>query len=197
MLTELPTDSMEIVLHCQDPAHFKVRIYGDPDGRILTEEQNLKSLGSDIIKIPYNQLKSIHTGGRLDSLGKHETVGKVRQSIGDFLLNRWYKGKGTPILYNVRIDTSRSYYHEFTWEFSRLSHEVLEEGFYEYHRIKIEVQNRNNNIEISWQFTGKYGAGVLFPPRKNDYKLMEINYKREEEDYETKLFKKITEHLQK
>lgn len=197
ILTELPTDSMEIVLHCQDPSRFSVRIYGDIDGRILAEEQNVETLGSVIVKIPYNQLKSIHTGGRFDSLGKFETVGKVRKAVGDFLLKSWYKGKGTPILYNVRIDTSRTYFHEFTWEFSHLSYEVLEEGFYEYHRIKVEIQDRNNNIEISWQFTGKYGAGVLFPPRKNDYKLMEIKYKEQEMDYETKMFKKALEYLKK
>ncbi|TAK44431.1 MAG: hypothetical protein EPO28_04890 [Saprospiraceae bacterium] len=197
VLTELPTDSMEILLRCDDPAKFSVRIYGEADGRILADEQNMKSLGSGTIEIPFNQLREIHTGGRLDSLGKKKTVGQVRLAIGDYL-RKFYKGKGTPVLYNVRIDTSMSYYQEFTWEFTHLSNAVLkDEGFYEYHRIKIEVQDRNDKLEVSWQFTGKFGSGILFPPRRNDYKLVETYYPGAEKQYEYDLFKKITEYLQK
>ncbi|MCF8247776.1 MAG: hypothetical protein K9J37_22025 [Saprospiraceae bacterium] len=198
VMTELPTDSMEIIIRCDDPSYFNVRIYGEPGGRILADEQNMKALGGGIVKVPFNQLNTIHTGGRLDSLGRLRTVRKVRLAIGDYLLNHHYKDKGTPILYNVRIDTSASYYNEFTWEFTHLSNEVLkDEGYYEYHRIKIEVQDRNNNLEVTWQFTGKFGSGILFPPRRNDYKLMETYYREDEKEYEADLFKKITEYLQK
>ena len=198
VMTELPTDSMEIQLDCGDPAKFNVRIHGEADGRILFDEQNQQSLGSGTITIPFNQLRDIHTGGRLDSLGKKRTVRQVRIFIADYLRKVHYNGKGTPVLYNVRIDTSMSYYNEFTWEFTHLSHEVLEdEGFYEYHRIKIEVQDRNNQLEIGWQFTGKFGSGILFPPRRNDYKLMATYYPDKEKEYEDDLFKKIIEHLKK
>ena len=198
VLTELPTDSMEIILRCNDPDKFNVRIYGETDGRILADEQNMKALGSGTLSIPFDQLRDIHTGGRLDSLGKKRTVRQVRLAVADYLLNVHYKGKGTPILYNVRIDTTLSFFNEFTWEYTHLSDEVIkDEGFYEYHRIKVQVQDRNEQIEITWQFTAKFGSGILFPPRRNDYKLVETYYPGKEKDYEEGLFKKIIESLQK
>lgn len=197
VLAELSVDSTEILIRCLGQGSFTVRIFGETDGRILAEENDLKAMGADVIPIPFEDLKEVYTGGRLDSLGRKLTVRKVRLAVGDYLLNHWYKGKGTPILYNVRIDTSASYYNEFTWEFSHLNNEVLEDGYFEYHRIKIEIQERNNKLELGWQFTGKFGSGILFPPRRNDYKLMETYYKEDLEAYEEKLFRKITEYLQK
>lgn len=197
VLSELSVDSTEIVVRCDGHGLFNIRIFGQADGRILAQGNQLRAMGGGVIPIPFENLKDIYTGGRIDSLSNKLTVRKVRLAVGDYLLNHWYKGKGTPILYNVRIDTTASYYNEFTWEFTHLSHEVLEEGYYEYHRIKIEVQERNGQLELTWQFTGKFGSGILFPPRRNDYKLMETYYKEDMEAYEEKLFKKITEYLQK
>ena len=197
VLSELSVDDTEIVIRCNGKGLFNIRIFGQEDGRILAQGNELKAMGGGVIPIPFDNLRDVYTGGRIDSLSHKLTVRKVRMAVGDYLLNHWYKGKGTPILYNVRIDTSASYYNEFTWEFSHLSHEVLEEGYYEYHRIKIEVQERNGQLELTWQFTGKFGSGILFPPRRNDYKLMETYYKDDMEAYEAKLFRKITEYLQK
>lgn len=197
VLTELSPKKVEIIVRCADDGLFNVRIFGESDGRILAEENDRKAMGNGTIPIPFEGLKEVYTGGHLDSLARKLTVRKVRLAVADYLLNQWYKGKGTSILYNVRIDTLNSYFTEFTWEFSRLSNEVLEDGYFEYHRIHIQVQERNDKLELSWQFTGKYGSGILFPPRKNDYKLMETYYKEELENYEKTLFKKITEFLQK
>jgi len=197
VLAELPADSTEVFIRCPEQGLFTIRIFSETDGRILAEENNLKAMGGGVVPIPFEELKEVYTGGRLDSLSRKLSVRKVRLAVGDYLLNHWYKGKGTPILYNVRIDTSYSHYNEFTWEFSHLSSEVLDEGYYEYHRIKIEVQERNNRLEFSWQFTGKFGSGILFPPRRNDYKLMETYYKSDVEEYERELFKKIEEYLKR
>ncbi len=194
-LTELPTDSVQIILHCNDPNLLRINIYGDSSGRILLEEENQQVMGSGTIPIPYHHLKSMYTASSLDSINAKLTVRKVRLAVSDYILNKWYKGKGTPILYNVRIDTTESYYNDFSFEFSHLSNEVLEEGYFEYHRIEVEVQERNERIEIDWEFTGKFGSGILFPPRRNDYKLMETYYKKDLERYEERLFKKISEFL--
>lgn len=197
VLSELSVDSTEIVVRCKGQALFNIRIYGRADGRILTQGNEMKIMGGGVIPIPFETLKEVYTGGRNSNIDHKLSVRKVRLAVGDYLLNHWYEGKGTPILYNVRVDTSASYYNEFTWEFSHLSHEVLDEGFYEYHRIRIEVRERNDQIELTWDFTGKFGSGILFPPRRNDYKLMETYYKDDLEAYEKKLFRKITEYLQK
>lgn len=195
VLTEIPTDSLEIFIHCNDPTQFSIRIFGEPNGAIRFQEENQTAMGNGLVKIPFEHLDTIYTGQKLDSIGRLKTVRRVRLAITDFLLNDWYKGKGTPILHNVRIDTTESYYNEFTFEFSRISHEILEEGYFEYHRIKVEVQEKNEQIEFSWTFTGKFGSGILFPPRRNDYKLMETYYQEDLERYETKLFKLISERL--
>jgi len=197
VLAELSVDSIEIVVRCKGQGLFNMRIFGGADGRILSQGSELKIMGGGVIPIPFENLKDIYTGGRIKNLDRKLTVRKVRLAVGDFLLGNWYKGKGTPILYNVRVDTTASFYNEFTWEFTHLSHEVLEEGYYEYHRIRIEVQERNDQLELTWDFTGKFGSGILFPPRRNDYKLMETYYKEDLEAYERKLFRKITEYLQK
>ena len=197
VLSELSVDSTEIIIRCKGQGLFNVRIFGGADGRILSQGNEMKIMGGGVIPISFDNLKDIYTGGRSTNIDRKLTVRKVRAAVGDYLLNHWYKGKGTPILYNVRVDTSASYYNEFTWEFTHLSHEVLEEGYYEYHRIRIEVRERNDQLELNWDFTGKFGSGILFPPRRNDYKLMETYYKDDLEAYEKKLFRKITEYLQK
>lgn len=197
VLSELSVDSTEIIVRCKGQGLFNMRIFGRADGRIFSQGNELRVMGGGVIPIPFDNLKEIYTGGRIRNIDRKLTVRKVRMAVGDYLLNYWYKGKGTPILYNVRVDTSASYYNEFTWEFTHLSHEVLEEGYYEYHRIRIEVRERNDQLELTWDFTGKFGSGILFPPRRNDYKLMETYYKDDLEAYEKKLFRKITEFLQK
>ncbi len=198
VLTEIALDSLEIKITCGHDEDFNVLIYGDSSGRIRLKEHITETQGEGVFSVPMIDVFKVNTGARLDSLNRNLTVRRVRLAISDFLYNLWYKGKGTPILYNVRIDTSSSHFTEFSWEFSHLSNEVLkDEGYYEYHLIAVEIQDVNGFILVNWAFTGKYGSGILFPPRKHDYKLMEIEYADEVKAYEERLFKTINEYIKK
>ena len=198
VLTEISTDSLEIEVKCEEGDGFLIKIFSDQQKRIRLKDHFIETQGEGIFAIPMLDVFKINAGVRLDSLSRDLTLRRVRLAIGDYLLNKWYKGKGTPVLYNVRIDTSSSFAHEFSWEFTHLSHEVLkDEGYYEYHRVGVKIQDLNGFIQVNWSFTGKYGSGILFPPRKNDYKLMEIEHSEEVHEYEEKLFKSVNEYLKR
>jgi len=112
-------------------------------------------------------------------------------------LTQYYKGKGTPILWRAKIDTSFALYDEFVMEVTHLSEEVCPDGYFEYHRIYVKGLQKGDDVELSWEFQAKYGSGIAFPPRKNDYKDMEPKYKEELEEYQNRLFKKLLEYLRR
>jgi hypothetical protein len=197
VLTELHLDSLELIVRCISSESSEIVITGDKLGRVKVKDNRTEKQGNGNISVIPLNYRNINTGERIDSLARRTTCANVRNIVGDYLINHWYKGKGTKILYNFRCDTTHSsFYTEFTWEFTHLNNEVLkDQGFFEYHIIKIEVNDRNTKIDINWDFTSKFGSGILFPPKENDYKLTETYYKDKEDDYETKLFKNVEYYL--
>ncbi len=113
-----------------------------------------------------------------------------------YLIN-YYKPKGTPILWKARVDSSFSTFEEFVLEVTHLSNEICPDNYFEYHRIYIKGVQKGADVELSWEFQGKYGSGIIFPPRKNDYKDMDLRYKNNLEDYQSRLFKKLLDYLRR
>jgi hypothetical protein len=82
-------------------------------------------------------------------------------------------------------------------EVSHLSDEICPDGFFEYHRLYLKGVQKGDDVELSWEFQGKYGSGIVFPPRKNDYKDMDPKYKDNLEEYQSHLYKKLLEYLRR
>lgn len=190
-LSELPPGQAEVVVRCHEPAHFLAKVYSR-DGKVPVEQRNIRGGTVSEVQLP-TSLQGVNTGdNKITVSGKK--VSAVCNSARRYLTN-FYKMKGTPILWKAQVDTSYTAYDEFVLEVSHLSYEICPDGFFEYHRIYVKGLQKGDDVELSWEFQGKYGSGIIFPPRKNDYKDMDLRYKSNLEEYQKRLFKKLTDYL--
>ena len=190
-LAEVHEEQAEVVVRCHDPAHFIARI-GSRNGKIPLEGRNIRSAAVVDVRLPAS-LQGVNTGDN-STLISGKKVNAVCTSARRFLTN-YYKSKGTPILWKARVDSSYSLVDEFVLEVTHLSYEICPDGFFEYHRMYVKGTQKGEDVELSWEFQGKYGSGIIFPPRKNDYKDMDLRYKNNLEDYQRRLFKKLLDYL--
>lgn len=191
-LAEIHEEQAEVVVRCHEPAHFLMRIRSD-SGRILREGRSVRGSTVQVSLPTATALQGINLGeGKATIPGQQAPA--VSAKARRFLINH-YKPKGTPILWRARIDTTFATFDEFVLEVTHLSHEICPDGYYEYHRITVWCVQRGPDTELTWEFQGKYGSGILFPPRKNDYKDLSLRYKDNLEDYQRRLFKRLVFHL--
>ncbi len=191
-LAEIREEQAEIVVRCHQPAHFFVKIYGE-NGKIPVEGRSLRSAIPMQISLPSGGISGVNVGEN-SAIVRSQKVGTVCANAKVFFIN-WYKKKGTPVLWNARIDTTYSFEDEFVVEVTHLSNEICPEGYYEFHRIFVKGTQRGEDVELRWDFQGKYGSGVLFPPRRNNYKDMELKYKNDLTNYQNALFKRMLTYL--
>ncbi len=190
-LAEVHLKQAEVIVRCHQPAHFQAKIYSK-NGKIPVEERNIRSGAVMEVTLPAS-LQGINSGDNKILL-TNKKLGPVCTSARNYLSNI-YKNKGTPILWRARIDSSYTAYDEFILEVTHLNNEICPDGFFEYHRIYVKGVQKAEDVELSWEFQGKYGSGIIFPPRKNDYKDMDLRYKSNLEDYQKRLFKKLLDYL--
>lgn len=198
---DLPLDSAGILIYCPNST-YQVRIFGErSEGRQTArfEEVEDKSMGSGVIPIPVGQLKEVYLGGGTRFGEKSGAdIRKVRRAVGDYFY-RHYQPKGTKWFWKAQIDTSSSYYNEFTYHITYISGQVLKgRNFFEYHRVNVKIEQVNEVLNISWNFSAKYGGGLVYPPHtnSNDYRDLETSaFKGAFEDYQRDLFKKLEEQL--
>jgi len=190
-LAEIHENQAEVVVRCHEPAHFQAKIFSR-NGRIPVEERNIRSGAVLEVNLP-TTMQGLNSGDNTTLLrGKNLT--QVCTKARHWLVSS-YKDKGTPVLWRAKLDTSYTAYDEFVLEVTHLNYEICPDGFFEYHRIYVKGLQKGDDVELSWEFQGKYGSGIIFPPRKNDYKDMELRYKSELDVYQKRLFKKMLDYL--
>ncbi|MFN4257481.1 MAG: hypothetical protein ACK4Q5_20970 [Saprospiraceae bacterium] len=193
-LAEVREDQAEVVVRCHQPPHFLARIYGK-NGQIPIEGRSIRTASLVEVQLPPTAVEGANAGDNATFIpGKK--VGAVCASAKKFFV-KWYSDKGTPVLYSARIDTSFSFEDEFVVEVTHLSNEICPDGYFEFHRIHVSGRQRGDDVELKWEFQGKYGSGIIFPPRKNNYKDMELRYRAELETYQHTLFKLLLDYLRR
>jgi hypothetical protein len=190
-LAEIHEDQAVVIVRCHDPAHFLAKI-SSAKGKIPVETRSIRSGQVVEVSTPAS-LQGVNTGDN-KMLLQGRSVSAVCQTARRYLVGV-YKTKGTPILWRAQIDSSYTTYDEFVLEVTHLSNEICPDGYFEYHRIYVKGLQKGNDVELSWEFQGKYGSGIIFPPRKNDYKDMDLRYKTSLEEYQRQLFKKLMDAL--
>lgn len=192
-LAEVHEEQAEVVVRCHEPAHFLARI-NSKNGVIPVDGRNIRAATVLQVRTPAS-LAGVNTGDNTATLpGKN--VGQVCSSARQYLSNH-YKPKGTPILWKAHVDDSYAAVDEFVLEVTHMSYEICPDGYFEYHRIYVKGLQKGDDVELSWEFQGKYGSGIIFPPRKNDYKDMDLRYKSNLEDYQKRLFKQLLDYLRR
>jgi hypothetical protein len=191
-LAELHPDQAEVIVRCHEPAHFLARITSR-NGHVPVEGRSIRSAAVADVSLQGTSLGGVNTGDNT-ALLRGRQVRQVTGTARRWLTN-YYKTKGTPVLWRARIDTTYAAYDEFILEVSHLSDEICPDGFFEYHRVYMKGAQNGEDVVLSWEFQGKYGSGIIFPPRKNDYKDLDLRYKSNLEDYQKKLFKRLLDYL--
>ena len=190
-LAEIHEEQAEVVVRCHEPAHFLARV-SSRNGHMPVDGRNIRSAAVLDVNLP-GSLEGVNTGDNT-ALIRGKDLNTVCTKARRYLIG-FYKPKGTPILWKARVDSSYATIDEFVLEVTHLSYEICPDGYFEYHRIYIKGAQKGDDVEISWEFQGKYGSGIIFPPRKNDYKDMDLRYKNNLEDYQRRLFKKLLDYL--
>lgn len=203
-MDDLPFDSAEINLQCSG-SKFSVRIYGEKmeNGRIVARMEEIKdeSMGSDVIHIPIEQVKDIYRN-KQTKLNQKDSVDirKVRRAVGKFFYDK-YQYKGTKWLWTAKIDTTNTYFNEFSYKISQISGEILlGRNFFELHYINVKIEEVNKMLTISWSFQGKYGGGLIYSPREasSDYHDIETSqFKNLFDIYQKNLFRQLEEYLRR
>lgn len=192
-LAEVHPDQAEVIVRCHSPAHFQVRVTSR-SGKVPAEARTVRSTIMAEVETPdLAMLQQTNTGDN-SSVLRNRQVRTVTTAARSWLVN-YYKNKGTPILWKARIDSSYSTFDDFILEVTHMSDVICPDGYFEYHRIYVKGTQNGDDVVLSWEFQGKYGSGIIFPPRKNDYKDMELRYKNNLEDYQKRLFKQLLDYL--
>lgn len=189
---EVEPDSLQIVLECPAGEEL-VRIYGESDRRIVVEESFDRKMGNGVMEIA---LSNLYAGECLEAQSPDQNARFIRQKIGKYIED-WYKAKGTDFWFDARLRIDEDYFSEFTYVITHLENEIIQEDYFEYHRINIKVVQMGDRINIIWDFRGKYGAGVFTTPRESEYKPIDNYYPGAVAEYEARLLKHIQDHLRR
>lgn len=188
----LAEKSTEIIITNQESTPFFIKIYFDENGEIQLTDNFKSSLGSGEFAIRIKNLKNLNAAKTTNLEGKE--ILAISQEIQKFFIS-YYKNKGD-IIEMADLQDKSDFSTDLTFKINKLKNEVIDEGYFEYHYIRIFLVQDGTNINIKWKFQGKFSSGVFFPPRRaKDYKDLEINYLNEVNEYESALFLKLKNFL--
>ena len=111
-LAEVHEEQAEVVVRCHDPAHF-IRRINSQRGSNPIDGRNIRSGAVVDVRLPAS-MQGVNVGDNMAILtGKK--VKPVCTSARRYLAN-YYKTKGTPILWQARVDSSYTTVDEFVLE---------------------------------------------------------------------------------
>lgn len=203
-LYDLELDELEIIILGNQYSNTNIRIY-HRDNYLQIEENFPNFFGaSDIIikkdlfekdfVVPIGKL---NVNALVDENGQRViAVDKIRAYLGDYL-QKYYSDKGTT-WYKAHIDTDRTYYNKMIYRVTCLNNEIIQDGFFEYIQIKVEVAEQGEEVLVKFDLLGKYASGLICPKQKTKfYKSMETYYPNELKDYAEYIHDKLENHLRK
>lgn len=182
-LMEIHRDSLEVRILGASTFLFYVQIsYRD---QLLINQKIAAARADGRIKLPVTELAHVYQSNQ--PAIRNANVVKVRESISKYL-KAYYSTRGTKRLYKAILEVQNEYKNELIYEITYLDHEILHDiGYFEYIRIHVKVEQRDDDVEILYDLQAKYGSGIFKPPRKNDYKSIENKYPEYLRDYQLKL----------
>lgn len=181
-LFDLEPEQAEIIISGNQFSNSKIRIYqGKEDIKVDNDFPNIMTGGN--FDIPLQNLTFIKTNNECD-LENDKSIAEVRKRIGSFLQEYYADKDKETYFYQVRIDTTRSYLNKLVYHITCVKGEILDEGFFEYIKIEVKIFAPKDELNVSYDITGKYASGILCPGRgKKYYKSVETYYSNELEEY--------------
>ena len=84
--------------------------------------------------------------------------------------------------------------NEFSIEITNISKEVLDDfaiGYFELIIIDVFIQEKDQNVEIVYNFRAKYGSGIFVAPRRSGYVDINSDYPEYVKRYDKRVRKMI------
>jgi hypothetical protein len=133
----------------------------------------------------------------LSTLLQQSKANEVTQKVRKFCEQKYLNLPKARYIWDAEMKFTEISDTEFQVEVTYISNVAISDGYFEYHKIYVTTQQTGNNAILNVRLLGKYGSGIIFAPRRNDYKDMEINYKHEIADFRQVFFKQIINAAQK
>jgi len=169
-LYEVPKEDVKIRI--SDFNSYYVNIYVS-DNQIITDEPEPKAYITDATKIPVFDLND-----KLIYKISNETKGntkKILAKLETFLDKKKKKKTGrfdNKAEFNIDIESN-----EICLHIENITGEILNDeyiGYFEVIDLWIRVEQLSDNkVELKYGLQGKYGSGILWKPRQNDYSDIE------------------------
>lgn len=188
-LFDLFPKNLKIIVQRQNKEYYREIFFNN-----TVEEKSLKIMSNDPIKITIQNLKLPNNSKILKQSG-NKLVNVIRQEL-ERQIKLYYASKSS-WLYSVNIDTLRTYFNSINYRITCLKSEILDESYFEFIELSIEIAEQNNNyIEIRTNIKGKYCGGLRCPKqREKFYYLMEERYANKLSEYSAKMENKILNWL--
>jgi hypothetical protein len=188
---EVPLDSASILIECDNDT-YDVHIYYENEAIVIDELFGLDIRLKSAVPIAF---KEVGVNGVGPIIVKNKSLADLeilKQSItGRFQTH--YEAKEQFWNRKAKFEVLELD-NEFSIEITNISKEVLDDfsiGYFEFIIIDVFVEPKGKDIEIIYNFRGKYGSGIFIAPRRSGYKDMNGKYEEYVKRYDKKVRKML------
>jgi hypothetical protein len=197
-LAEVPQDEAIVEVQCCEQKHF-YRRFVQP--KPLADGLVAKSA------MPFLQIMPLAFGAQGDAPAEPSTTNSdpselnatvanappaaVCEKVRSFLTNKYSSLPKARYIWDAELKYTDISDTEFQLEVTYITNVITSERYYEYHKINVSALPSGANTALQVRLMAKYGSGIVFAPRRNDYKDMESAYKTDLGEYRTIFFKQI------
>ena len=134
---------------------------------------------SDNHKVPISSFRSLIGPGTFQT--NQFSLDQIKKKIVDGMMNHFkpYKARFQEYRFQVlsQID------NELIFTISNVRNVVLDEGYFEHIRLTIDFDISPASIDLKYRIGAKYGAGIIWAPRRSDYRDMDPKYLDQLQDF--------------
>jgi hypothetical protein len=192
-LAEINPDQAKVEVKCHEPAHFYRHISMPKGSTIHTDGRSVRAIAPVVLPFgPKDETTKSSDGSELAVTLKGHNAVQVSQKLRQFCQSKYVSLPKARYIWDAVLQFTDISETEFQLEVTYITNVVTSDRYYEYHKIYIVTQQSGENTLINVRLQGKYGSGIIFAPRRNDYKDMETAYKSELAEYRNIFFKQLT-----
>lgn len=188
---EVPLDSAAILIQCKNDT-YDINIYKENEVIIIDELFGLDIRLKSVVPIAFKEVGISSVGPIIIKNKSLADLEILKQSIaGRFQTH--YEAKQQFWNRKAKFEVLELD-NEFSIEVTNISKEVLDDfsiGYFEFIIIDVFIEPKGKDIEIIYNFRGKYGSGIFIAPRRSGYKDMNGKYEEYVKRYDKKVRKML------
>ncbi len=193
-LCDIGLDSVLIFMKAKNNSDTLLKIFNEDYIMVTESFPSAHSINQVELRIESLNLESTSVFNRLTN---NDSVLGLRKAISNCLIS-YYNLKNIEHE-SINIDTSRTYYNEFTHLITCVRNEITSSGYWEFIQIHVEIYNTDHEeIGYKLELAGKLGSGIFCPKkRERFYQNIENHYPGKVSIYKKDIENRIKSCLQK